>query len=158
MSSTLVHPQSGVAATTGDGTTDPPVRPFTTLVYEAEAGPPAVKLASAQVVDQTGASGGRVVEFTAGPEGEIQFRHISVPSAGLYRFAIYYAPGGDARNGHLAVGNGAPLTIAFAAGTGCCMVTTVETVLPPGVYTATLTVPFAGDNPPALDRVVISRP
>ena len=131
---------------------------FPTLVYEAEAGMPDVKLNSAQVVAQTGASGGKVVKFTATPGGEIQFRRIDIPASGSYRFAIHYAPGDAARIGQLAIGNATTLTIAFGSGAGCCSVTTVDTPLTPGTYTATLTLSPGDSNPPAIDLVVISRP
>ena len=119
---------------------------------------PDVKLSSAHVVAQTGASGGKVVAFTATSGGEIQFRRIDVPSAGTYRFAVHYAPGNAARNGLLAVDNATPLTIAFASGAACCLVSTVDTPLSPGTHTATLTLSAGDNNLPAIDVVVISRP
>jgi hypothetical protein len=152
--SASVHTQAGAAATTTTKTTVP----FPTLVYEAEAGMPDVKLSSAHVVAQAGASGGKVVAFTATSGGEIQFRRIDVPSAGTYRFAVHYAPGNAARKGLLAVDNATPLTIAFASGDACCLVSTVDTPLSPGTHTATLTLSAGDNNPPAIDVVVISRP
>jgi nucleoid-associated protein YgaU len=145
------------AAPAGNASAQTTVRPFTTLVYEAEAGMPDVKVRSAQVVAQNGASGGKMVQFSAG-SGEMQFRFIHVPSAGTYRFAIYYAPGNAVQVGHLAVGGGTPLNVTFVAGSGCCLVSTVDTAIQPGIYTSTLSVSAVDDKRPAIDRIVISRP
>jgi hypothetical protein len=153
--SPLVPAQGDTAATqTGKGATHPTVPPFTTLVYEAEAGMPAVKLRSAQVVSQSDASGGKVVQFED-EDGEIQFRLIQVPSAGTYRFAIYYVPGSDTRVGHFSVANGPAVDVTFAAGSGCCSVATIDTALQPGTYMATLSLSAGGG--PAIDKMVISR-
>ena len=158
-SPTSAVPSASVHAPAGAATTATKITVrFPTLVYEAEAGMPDVKLNSAQVVAQTGASGGKVVKFTATPGGDIQFRRIDIPASGSYRFAIHYAPGDAARIGQLAIGNATTLTIAFGSGAGCCSMAIVDTPLTPGIYTATLTLSPGDGNPPAIDLVVISRP
>ena len=123
------------------------------LTYEAEAGMPDVKLRAAQVVAQTGASGGKVVRFTSNA-GQIELRGIAVPE-GTYRFTIYYAPG-VAATGRLALGAAAPLTVSYAGGSGCCSAVTIDASVPAGTFNAAITVSTGDGAAPAIDRVVIS--
>jgi hypothetical protein len=146
---------TAVRTTPGD-TSSPTTRPFATLVFEAEAGPPSVKLRSARVVAENGASGGQVVQIT-NDSGEIQFRSIAIPTAGTYTFSVYYAPGHAGSVGSLTVGNDAPVDVSFVSGSGCCLVTTVRMTLPPGTYTANLRISNPGGDGPAIDRMSVSR-
>ncbi len=130
--------------------------PFAPLAYEAEGGMPQVKLRGAQVVTQSGASGGKAVRIT-GSGGEIELRGVSMPSAGAYRFTIYYAQGTSARTGQLDVGNAAHLSLSFSAGSGCCSSIAVDASVPGGSYQATITLSTVDSAAPAIDRVVISR-
>jgi hypothetical protein len=144
-----VHTMAGAPSST--------VKPFTTLVYEAETGMPQVKLRGAQVVTEAGASGGKAVRITSSG-GEIQLRGITVPSAGTYRLTVYYAPGEVDRTGHIGVGNAAELSLSFAGGAGCCSSAAADATLAPGSYSATITMSTVDPAGPAIDRVVISRP
>jgi hypothetical protein len=129
---------------------------FAPLVYEAEGGMPQVKLRGAQVVTQSGASGGKAVRITSSG-GAIELRGVSTPSAGAYRFTIYYAQGTSARTGQLDLGNAAHLSLSFSAGSGCCSTIAVDAILSAGGHTATITLSTVDSAAPAIDRVVISR-
>jgi Carbohydrate binding module (family 35) len=154
----------GSAAETGPGVNAPsptaaPVM-FVPVTYEAEAGAPTTQLrGSAQVVAVTVASGGRAVQgvgnWGGSDPGSLQFRSVSVPTAGTYRLTVAYVPE-DARTAILTVSGAEPVTIAFPAGTGCCVVTTVDIALTAGSHTVTLTNPIG--RVPLIDRLVLDRP
>lgn len=155
---------AGTAAETESGVAAPssPAAPvmFAPVTYEAEAGMPTTRLyGSAEIVAVTGASGDRAVQgvgdWGGSEPGSLQFRLVSVPTAGTYRLTFAYVPE-DTRTATLTVSGAEPMTIAFPAGTGCCVVTTVDIALPAGVPTVTLTNP-AG-RVPLIDHLVLSRP
>ena len=132
----------------------PAAPPFQPITREAEAGMPHVKLRSASVVELAGASGGRAVRFTA-DSGSIEFRQLSLPSAGTYRVTVFYASAGG-WTGQLRSAAGT-VPVAFSAGTGCCAAATLDLPLN---STGSLYLELStGDGErPAIDRIVINRP
>jgi hypothetical protein len=125
---------------------------FAPLTFEAEAGPPSVKHRGGNVETLAGASGGKVVRFGE-DSGALDIRGITLSSAGTYRITIYYASGASG-SAVVSVSNGAPLTVHFAAGSGCCAAAAVDVALPSGQHTITISDVTDGV---AIDKVVITR-
>jgi hypothetical protein len=125
---------------------------FAPLTFEAEEGPPSVKRRGADIETLAGASGGKVVRF-AGGSGELEIRGVDFTGAGTYRITIYYASEADG-TAVVSVQNAAPLTVSFAARSGCCATGAVDVAVPSGQRTITISGVTSGV---AIDRVVITR-
>lgn len=139
-------PTTDVAA----GGTQPPAG-FTSLVYEAEAGAPAVRLRRAEVVSLEGASGGAGVQFTRG-SGTIEFESIDVPTRDRYRVTIVYASPRDWRG--TVRGYRDTERVWFDRASSCCGSVTVVLRLSPGGELSIS--PSRRNGPlPTIDRIVI---
>jgi len=125
---------------------------FAPLTFEAEAGPPTVKRRGGSIETLAGASGGKVVRFADG-SGELEIRGVAITGAATYRISLYYASGA-AGTAVVSTPNVAPLTVHFAAGSGCCAAAAVDVALPSGQRTITISDVTSGV---AIDRVVITR-
>ncbi len=146
---TTGEPTTG-GPTTGVPTTVPPTTAGLPLAYEAEG--PLVRLRSAEVVDLAGASGGKAVRYLRSSSGLVEFRSIAVAAPGSFRVTIVYAARGEWRAS--VDGSGAPATVTFAAGSGCCESVSVVVPLTPGGSLAIQ--PSTGTGTlPLIDRIRI---
>jgi hypothetical protein len=148
---------SGLSATAGPtgvpvNATPAGLPAFAPLTFEAEAGPPTVKRRGADIETLAGASGGKVARFTGG-SGDLEIRGVALTSAATYRITLYYASEA-AGTAVVSTSNVAPLTVHFAAGSGCCAAAAVDVALPSGQRTITIS---EVSNGVAIDRVVITR-
>ena len=139
------------------GPAGPTSEPQLPVAYEAEAGPPTVRLrGTAEVAEVAGASGGRVVRRLGEAEdgsGSLQVR-VDLAITGSYHIELSYVPDSVARTGTITVAGSGTVAVAFAAGSGCCAVTTVDVTIQSGARTMTVGGPSG--PMPAIDKIVIS--
>jgi hypothetical protein len=151
--------QDGRSAEDGAPPTSGAPLTFGPVSYEAEAGLPTTHLfGSAQVVAVAGAAGGQAVQGVGnwgGQIGSLRFQTVSVPATGTYRLTISYVAEEVARTSTL-TGSGGDTVITFAAGTGCCAMTTVDIMLVAGTNQITLANPSG--PVPLIDRLVVGVP
>src|SRR4029453_14211111 len=120
--------------------------PFAVTI-EAESGSPTVILAgSAVVTADERASGGQIVTglgkgSAGGAAGTLQISGISLPSAGTYRVAIYFAnlDGPGTSSAVLTMTGAEPVTVHFTGSKKCCGERTIELTLSAVPHTLTIT-------------------
>jgi hypothetical protein len=161
-SSTSEVPVGAGSATVGQptgqaGTILPPFA----VTIEAESGSPTVTLTGSAVVtaDQK-ASGGQLVTGLGTRDagvasGTLQISGISLPSAGKYRVAIYFANLDGNSSAVVSVTGAEPVTVHFVGTRKCCGERTIEVTLAGGTHALTIT--NATGLAPAIDKIVISR-
>ncbi len=129
------------------------------VTIEAESG---ILAGSAASEPDARASGGQIVtglgNSGAGAEpGTIQLGGLSLPTAGTYRFSIYYANLGDQSqtSATFTVTGAEPTTVTFPGNKKCCGVRIVDITLSSGAHAVTITNPT---SPVAsIDKMVVSR-